>query len=97
VVGTSKAEDWVELFVRDTGAGFTPETRARIFESFFSTKTHGLGLGLTIARSIVERYRGRVMAENSPAGGAVFRVILPATSGGVHTPAGSRTHEAVAL
>ena len=97
VIGTSKAEDWVELSVRDTGPGFTPATRARIFESFFSTKTHGLGLGLTIARSIVERYRGRVIAENSPVGGAVFRVILPATSGGVHAPAGSHTDEAVAL
>lgn len=49
-------------------------------DSFFSTKPHGLGVGLPIVRSIVERFRGQVLAENGPEGGAVFRVILPATS-----------------
>jgi len=63
--------------VRDTGPGLSPEVRLRVFEPFFSTKTQGLGMGLAIVRSIVERHRGRVRADNADAGGAVFRVQLP--------------------
>ena len=67
----------MEIFVRDTGPGLSPEVRLRAFEPFFSTKTQGLGMGLAIVRSIVERHHGRVQAENEDAGGAVFRVQLP--------------------
>ena len=67
----------MEIFVRDTGPGLSPEARLRAFEPFFSTKTQGLGMGLAIVRSIVERHGGRVEAENEGAGGAVFRVQLP--------------------
>lgn len=78
VLGTSAGSGGeVEIFVRDTGAGLTPEMRQRAFEPFFSTKTQGLGMGLAIVRSIVERHRGRVLAENVNTGGAIFRVQLP--------------------
>ena len=77
VVGTSAGAGSVELFVRDTGPGLSPEMQQRVFEPFYSTKSHGLGMGLAIVRSIVERHGGRVRAENDDGRGAVFRVQLP--------------------
>lgn len=81
VVGAHGEGDDVELFVRDSGPGLSPEVQARLFDSFFTTKQHGLGLGLVIVRSIVQRHGGRVTAENAAAGGAEFRVVLPVASG----------------
>jgi signal transduction histidine kinase len=86
VLGTSAGSGEVEIFVRDTGPGLSPEVRLHVFEPFFSTKTHGLGMGLAIVRSIVERHRGRVDVESGEAGGAVFRVRLP-----IADPAGAPT------
>jgi signal transduction histidine kinase len=77
IVGTAAGRGSVEMFVRDTGPGLPPEAHQRVFEPFFSTKSSGLGMGLAIVRSIVERHQGQVSAENSEAGGAVFRVELP--------------------
>jgi C4-dicarboxylate-specific signal transduction histidine kinase len=48
-----------------------------MFDPFFSTKPGGLGLGLSISRSIIERFGGQLLAENHPDGGAVFRMVLP--------------------
>ncbi|MGH7679987.1 MAG: sensor histidine kinase [Gemmatimonadaceae bacterium] len=76
-VETAVAGNAVELAVRDSGPGIPPEVEGHLFESFFSTKTGGLGLGLVIVRSIVERHSGRVSVENHASGGAVFRVRLP--------------------
>ena len=76
-VGTAARADAVELFVEDTGQGLRPAVRQHLFESFYSTKTRGLGMGLVIVRSIVERHDGRVSADNLIQGGAVFRVVLP--------------------
>jgi C4-dicarboxylate-specific signal transduction histidine kinase len=70
----------VELYVRDTGPGLTAAVRQHLFESFFTTKERGLGMGLIIVRSIAERHRGRVSAEvasDGDGGGAIFRVHLP--------------------
>ena len=69
--------DVADLLVRDTGPGISPELQQRIFEPFFSTKSQGLGMGLVIVRSILERHKGRVRAENDARGGALFRVSLP--------------------
>jgi C4-dicarboxylate-specific signal transduction histidine kinase len=79
VLGTSatRSGEEVEIFVRDTGPGLTSEAQLRAFEPFYSTKTQGLGMGLAIVRTIVERHRGRVHAENVNEGGALFRVALP--------------------
>jgi signal transduction histidine kinase len=79
VVGTSTGSDGqVELVVRDTGPGLSSEARLRAFEPFFSTKRQGMGMGLAIVRSIVERHRGRVDVENANGAGASLRVQLPA-------------------
>jgi C4-dicarboxylate-specific signal transduction histidine kinase len=77
VIGTATHGPEVELFVRDTGSGLSAVVRQHMFESFFTTKENGLGMGLIIVRSIAERHRGRVSAENGPNGGAIFRVRLP--------------------
>lgn len=76
-IATARRSAEVELSVRDSGRGLPPEVQQRLFESFFSTKAHGLGMGLVIVRSIVERHNGRVHAENHSSGGAIFRVLLP--------------------
>jgi C4-dicarboxylate-specific signal transduction histidine kinase len=77
-IGEPEASGEVCVFIRDTGPGLAPDVRPHLFEPFFSTKTHGLGMGLAIVRLIVERHHGRIVADNDPAGGAVFRVQLPA-------------------
>jgi C4-dicarboxylate-specific signal transduction histidine kinase len=76
-VGTAARSDWVELFVKDTGYGLRPSVQQHLFESFYSTKAHGLGMGLVIVRSILERHHGRVSADNAVEGGAVFQAVLP--------------------
>ena len=69
--------DLVELVVADTGPGIPAETLSRIFDPYFTTKAGGLGLGLTIARRIVEAHGGSLTVESSPGRGARFRVRLP--------------------
>jgi signal transduction histidine kinase len=68
--------------VRDYGVGISPETRSRLFEQFFTTKAEGLGMGLAIARSIVEAHAGTVDVENAEGGGARFHFTLPITAAG---------------
>jgi len=67
----------VELSVTDSGAGIPPDLMERIFENFFSTKSEGMGLGLALSRSIAEAHGGKLIARNSPEGGASFHLILP--------------------
>lgn len=67
----------VEVTVSDTGPGLAADTLGHVFEPFFSTKRDGIGLGLSIARTIIERQGGTIWAENRPGGGATFRFILP--------------------
>ena len=64
--------------MRDRGHGIAPEILPKLFDSFFSTKQRGMGLGLSIARTIVEAHGGRIWAENGSGEGAVFHVELPA-------------------
>ncbi|PKL51065.1 MAG: hypothetical protein CVV39_00530 [Planctomycetes bacterium HGW-Planctomycetes-1] len=62
----------------DTGPGFDPANSEEIFEPFFTTKTgKGTGLGLAICRDIIEKYNGKITAQNSPSGGSIFTVHLP--------------------
>ena len=56
---------WVEVAISDSGIGLAPRARTQLFDSFYSTKKNGLGLGLSIARSIIEAHGGRIWAENN--------------------------------
>ena len=71
----------VEFSVTDMGPGIRPEVLARLYEAFFSTKPEGLGIGLSLCRSIIESHRGRIRAENLYTGGAIsgccFAFTLP--------------------
>jgi two-component system, LuxR family, sensor kinase FixL len=66
-----------EITVIDTGHGIDPTDLPRLFDSFFTTKKDGMGLGLALSRSIVQAHRGRIWAENNPEGGATFKFALP--------------------
>ena len=68
----------VEAVFADNGRGFSPEIMKRLFEPFFSTKEHGLGLGLSISRSIMTAHSGELWAASGDEGGAVFHLKLPA-------------------
>jgi C4-dicarboxylate-specific signal transduction histidine kinase len=66
-----------EVSITDSGAGIPPEKLKDLFEPFFTTKENGMGMGLAIARKIIEAHGGHIWGENRSAGGAVFRLSLP--------------------
>ena len=76
------AENQMELAVIDSGQGVEPEKLKRLFEPFFTTKANGMGMGLSIARTIIEAHHGRIWAENNTSGGAAFRILLPTAKPG---------------
>jgi two-component system sensor kinase FixL len=71
----------VEISVRDHGIGLTSEKLAKIFQPFYTTKRDGLGMGLSISRSIIEAHGGRIWAENNADRGAAFYFTVPAIDG----------------
>ena len=78
VVRTKRdAGDHISLLVRDTGPGFALENANRLFETFFTTKNDGMGIGLSISRSIIERHQGRVWAERNDGPGSTFGFSIP--------------------
>jgi C4-dicarboxylate-specific signal transduction histidine kinase len=78
VLSIERLADEVAITVRDRGHGVAPEHLPKLFESFFTTKKSGMGLGLSIARSLVEAHKGHIHVANGSGGGAVFQVHLPA-------------------
>jgi two-component system sensor kinase FixL len=70
-----------EVSVRDFGTGLPADRPEKVFDHFFSTKQTGMGMGLTIVRSIVETHGGTISAENAPDRGARFFFRLPASRG----------------
>jgi PAS domain S-box-containing protein len=68
----------VLLEVHDSGPGIDPKHAARLFEAFYTTKPDGMGMGLSISRSIIEAHGGRISAARGPGQGAVFAIIIPA-------------------
>ena len=68
---------WMKIEVTDVGHGVQEENAPRVFESFFTTKENGMGIGLSLCRSVAESYGGRIQWRNNPQGGATFSLLLP--------------------
>ena len=69
--------DRVRLSVQDAGVGLDPQTLDRLFEAFYTTKQDGMGIGLSLSRSIIEGHRGRLWAEPNDGPGATFSFSIP--------------------
>jgi signal transduction histidine kinase len=70
-------EDRVRLSVRDTGVGFEPQGMDRLFDAFYTTKSNGMGIGLSVSRFIVESHKGRLWATPNDGPGATFSFSIP--------------------
>ncbi|MGC2331027.1 MAG: ATP-binding protein [Candidatus Acidiferrales bacterium] len=82
VIGSRRQDDRAILIsVEDSGVGLQPEIEGRIFAPFFTTKPQGIGMGLSISRSIVESHGGHLWAEPGRSGGALFQFTIPVDSG----------------
>jgi two-component system, LuxR family, sensor kinase FixL len=80
-ISTAKAgDDLVQINVIDTGPGLAPEVVSHLFQPFVSTKPNGMGVGLSISRTIIEAHGGRLWAEVNPVGGTIFCLTLRALS-----------------
>jgi len=77
VVSTAARNGQVDLAVRDAGSGIAEDIVPRLFDPFFTTKRDGMGMGLSVVRSIVEAHNGRIEAHNNAGRGATLRVSLP--------------------
>jgi signal transduction histidine kinase len=76
-IRTVRDNEVAEVSIADRGPGIPPDNLKQVFEPLFTTKTEGMGMGLSIARTIVEAHGGRLSAENRPGSGALFRISLP--------------------
>lgn len=80
-IRTTTRDGQVVLEVQDSGVGLSPEQMDRVFDAFYSTKSEGMGMGLSISRSIIEAHDGRLWAEPNDGPGATFKFFLPAAEG----------------
>jgi PAS domain S-box-containing protein len=76
-VATVRDDDRIRLSVQDSGIGIDPQNYEKLFEAFFTTKSHGMGIGLSISRSIIESHAGRIWAETNGGHGATFGFSIP--------------------
>lgn len=74
-------DDMVEVSVADTGPGIAPEIAEKLFQPFITTKRQGMGVGLSISRTIIEAHGGNLWAEQNPGGGTIFRLTLKNMAG----------------
>lgn len=74
---TQGLQETAHISIEDNGSGIRTDTLGQVFEPFYSTKSHGLGLGLSISRSIMSAHDGHLWAANNPERGATFHVVLP--------------------
>lgn len=81
---------WVEVVVKDTGRGISPEHLSRIFEPYFSTKRTGMGLGLAIVKNIVDQHGGQIAVESRINSGTTFTICLPAGTKMQHSAVSSQ-------
>ncbi len=72
----------VQIDVSDTGSGIAPDILPQLFQPFVTSKAHGMGVGLSISRTIIEAHGGRLWAEPRPMGGTIFHLTLPVVEGG---------------
>jgi len=79
LITTSQTPNEVCLGVQDTGPGLSPESLPRLFEPFYTTKPQGMGMGLSICRSIIDAHGGRLWATTCEPQGALFQFTIPAT------------------
>ena len=84
-IRTSRVENFAELAISDRGPGIPEDKLKEVFEPFVTSKSKGMGMGLSIARTIVEAHDGQISANNEPGRGAVFRIKLPISR---HAPVG---------
>ena len=77
VVSVTHDEQQVMFSVKDRGHGVPSSISGMLFDSFYTTKDDGMGMGLNICRSIIESHHGRLWFENNPEGGCTFRFTLP--------------------
>jgi len=77
VITTGREADMAYLRVQDAGVGFEPETAERLFDAFFTTKRGGMGIGLSVSRSIIESHRGHLWAARNDGPGATFAFAIP--------------------
>ena len=84
VIRTERDEgDRVRLTVQDAGVGFDPQAADRLFDAFYTTKGDGMGIGLSVSRSIIERHHGRLWATLNDGPGATFSFSIPRTPEGL--------------
>ncbi len=79
-VARGESERLLAIIVADSGSGITEEVASHLFQPFITTKAHGMGVGLSISRTIIEAHGGHIEAEPNPGGGTVFRFTLRAVS-----------------
>jgi two-component system sensor kinase FixL len=78
-----RGDDMATILIADTGSGISDDVRDVLFQPFMTTKKEGMGVGLSICRTIVESHGGTIWADRNPAGGAVFGFTVPILDGGV--------------
>jgi two-component system sensor kinase FixL len=76
VAAAAGADNLVTISVSDTGTGIAPDVMSQLFQPFITTKRHGMGVGLSISRTIVEAHGGQIWADSNPGGGTIFRFTL---------------------
>ena len=78
LIRTEREEgDWVRFSMKDAGVGFDPQTMDKLFEAFYTTKNDGMGIGLSVSRSIIESHQGRLWATRNEGPGATFSFSIP--------------------
>ena len=93
VASAPASEGMVAITVADSGTGIAPEVAGKLFQSFMTTKKDGLGVGLSISRTIVEAHGGKISAEPNQGGGTIFRFTL--RSGRLQKKGNRQSHSAL--